>query len=205
MYSFMHYYELVEQTYSFGCVMAAVPEDLQNQLREFQRTINTKVYPLEDREEKGFEDNFHVTVKYGLHPDTTVGQVRNAMKNYLEPFTIEVENASVFNTATADVLVLSVYSKHLNKLNAMCCRLPNKDKYPKYKAHLTIGYFKKGTEGMGNLIDAAREAFVGEVFRVTRLDFSPPGDIIVPLHLPNNSMDLHHDADPAPNVEHSKE
>lgn len=85
----------------------------------------------------------HVTLLYGLLSNDT-GPLRAIGKLFNSPIKLSIGNLNYFDTEESDVLYASVESKELHKIHKMLSRLPNENKYLKYKPHVTIAYLKKG-------------------------------------------------------------
>ena len=94
----------------------------------------------------GFEDDPHVTIKYGLHADVKPEEVlEKAMSVLREPVTISLVGLTLFENEKFDVLKYDVESEQLRSANAAVSELPNTDKFPDYHPHVTVAYLKPGT------------------------------------------------------------
>jgi hypothetical protein len=91
------------------------------------------------------ETEQHVTVKFGLTVAEVPDELRQITQNY-RPFPVYIGKVTLFRNAENDVVKLDVESPQLRELNAaISAAIPNEDKYPDYKPHLTIAYVKKGS------------------------------------------------------------
>lgn len=138
----MKYFKLFEnwlmekETYDYGCVMVYfdMPE-----LEQLQNIINTDDI---DPNEKGLEDEPHVTLLYGIHSNEVTDQeVIDAAKGFAG--TITLRDAGLFQN-DFDVLKLSAENPTLHSCNFNLRRLPHTNSYPDYAPHATIAYLKKG-------------------------------------------------------------
>jgi len=110
----------------------------------------TSVIKKDDIYEKdgefGIETEPHVTILYGFHDSVTADEVFDLYKeNFdLKPIEIGIEGISTFENQDFDVVKMDVESEILSKMNSVMRKLPNTTKYPKYHAHITLAYVKKG-------------------------------------------------------------
>lgn len=105
----------------------------------------------EDLTPEGKEDDFHITVKYGLstqNPDDVASVVKD-----FGPVTVILGETSLFYHPTEEeeeevsfeVVKVDVESEDLVKLNNLLkSTLENEDKYPEYHPHITLAYVKDG-------------------------------------------------------------
>lgn len=94
--------------------------------------------------EFGRELEPHVTCKYGFTGD--VLRALHHIGQTTEPFPVYIGTVSLFTDhPDYDVVKLDVESPWLRKLHARLSKLPNEDKWPVYKPHITVAYVKKGT------------------------------------------------------------
>jgi 2'-5' RNA ligase len=134
--------------HTYGCAMLDV--DAAPVLK-IQDAINPQdVYENTSGEgiKFGLEDRFHVTLLYGLHEEVTVDEVKGKLKGFTFG-SITLYNLSKFEKDDYDVLKFDIKyptkgGAFLSKANKALSELPNTNDYPDYKAHLTIGYLKKG-------------------------------------------------------------
>lgn len=95
----------------------------------------------------GRESEFHVTVKYGIH-DETSDSVRKAVGGF-GPVEITLGETSVFPGAAGgeyDVVKIDVDGPDLRRLNKLIAESVDcTDTHPTYKPHVTLAYVKRGT------------------------------------------------------------
>lgn len=125
-----------------------------------------------DLAEDGIETNPHVTVLYGLHPETEImiGPVATAES----PIAIQLGKCSVFEGSPTkedshDVVKIEVISQGLHNLHEELKKLPHTSTYPDYKPHVTIAYVKPG---MGEMYAKRLNLLEGKVAVFDRLIFS---------------------------------
>lgn len=158
---------LITEGYDFSSTQINFDEDLSKKFMEWSK----KNIPDEllDKQAGGREDNFHVTVKYGLHtknPKNVEEVIKKYGKSSIDVF---LKNMSLFNSEKYDVLKVDVESKDLVKLNKMLSdNLKHTDTYPTYKPHMTIAYLKKGKGD--NFI--GNSEFSGKNFTSNKIIFS---------------------------------
>lgn len=101
----------------------------------------------EKNNEFGVETEPHVTILYGFHSEVTADEAFDLFKeNFdLKPIKISVKGISIFENEEFDVVKIDVDEGILNEMNAVMRKLPNTTTFPKYNAHITISYVKKGT------------------------------------------------------------
>jgi hypothetical protein len=98
---------------------------------------------------KGLLDHWHVTVRYGFLSGVSANDVDDVLGQFELPEHLSVTDTEIFPSPYPDeqydCLVARVEDKKLNDMNQALSVLPNVNTFPEYKAHITIGYFKKGT------------------------------------------------------------
>ena len=102
------------------------------------------IYKKDD--EFGIETEPHVSILYGFHDNVDADKVFDLYKeNFdLKPIEISVEGISTFENDEFDVIKMDVSSKILTKMNSVMRELPSTITFPKYHAHITLAYVKKG-------------------------------------------------------------
>lgn len=135
--------------HDYGCAMLffKLPE-----LAKLQKQIDPQdIYKGEEGSDRsyGMEDNPHVTLLYGLHEEVTLDQVKNVLDG-ITFSNCKLFNISKFDNPLYDVLKFDVGyptkgEAFLTKANKELKQFPNTNDYPKYHAHSTVGYLKKGT------------------------------------------------------------
>lgn len=114
-----------------------MPEEIADRIA----TIRAKIDD-EDLTEDGVEDDPHVTVKYGLHTDST-DDVRGVLDGE-KSFEITLGSTSLFQNDECDVVKIGVSGDGIHSLNKKVCELPHTDSFPTYKPHVTLAYVKSG-------------------------------------------------------------
>lgn len=99
----------------------------------------------EDLAEEGRSEELHITVKYGLHRNDS-----EAVKRVVQGFgavVVRLGKTSLFTGGKdGDVVKVDVDSPRLRDLNKLIAdQLPNTEKYPEYKPHLTLAYIRPGS------------------------------------------------------------
>jgi hypothetical protein len=130
--------------------------------------------------EHGIEDEPHVTVLYGFYSFVTTEDVTGILQEF-EPPIIRFGNIGIFQDhPDFDVVMVTVESNDLAKMNTALSRLPNEETYPNYKPHVTIAYVHKGTakkyEGM--------QVDFPEELTLTKAEYSRPNgqNTLIKLH-----------------------
>jgi 2'-5' RNA ligase len=139
----MKYFKLFEQfimeanqQYDYGCVMVYFDFPEMGDLHDL-------VDPKDlDSNEKGLEDEPHVTLLYGIHSSqVTDEQVKEAARGLAG--TIKLHSAGLFQN-DFDVLKMEAENPTLHGCNFNLRQLPHTTSYPDYKPHMTVAYLKKG-------------------------------------------------------------
>ena len=149
--------EAKSHKYEFGCVM------LNFKVDDWKKDVLSIIDEDDIYDEPGFglEDKIHVTVFFGIKPDKTEP---NEVKEMVLESDIDIdkeyllENISIFeNNDDYDVVKFDVKKcrekgddellncTDLKKLNKLIKdEFPNKQDFPDYVPHVTIGYVKRG-------------------------------------------------------------
>ncbi len=110
-----------------------------------------EMIPKVDLASDGYEDEPHVTVKYGLHTQDAE-EVKKLVQGF-GPIKLKLGNTSIFyaNEAMAqrggeqyDVVKIDVDSPDLVRLNKLVGKLEHTDTHPNYQPHLTLAYVREG-------------------------------------------------------------
>lgn len=91
---------------------------------------------------EGREDDFHVTVLYGLESEDP-DEVAKLLENE-PPITLTLGKTSLFQNDDADVLKADIHSPDLHRLNKKLTSLPHTNSHPDYTPHATLSYIKPG-------------------------------------------------------------
>jgi len=134
---------LEAKTYSYGCIMAEIPQSVSRTILDFNNRVITEDMLYIEGEEYGREVQPHVTIKYGLTRTYNPESVKRFFSG-VKPFPVQLKGLDVFENDQFDVVKFNVDGQELRRLNEMCCKLPNEDKYPVYNPHMTLAYVKPG-------------------------------------------------------------
>lgn len=100
-------------------------------------------------EEGGFEDDPHVTIKFGVAGDPSMQALVDSLYEMsdLKPKKIRYKGVSLFSSDTRDVLKFDIEAS--DELLAMRAVAESKfdcsgDEHPEYHAHVTIAFLKPG-------------------------------------------------------------
>jgi 2'-5' RNA ligase len=159
------------EAYSYGCVMAVLPEPLAEKVRGFAALIPDEDLHEDDEGEQGREDMPHVTVKYGLHTDK-VKEVRDVLGDQ-PPVKLTLGRMSAFHNDDYVVLKLEVDSPDLHEFNKLISEnLECTDTFPVYNPHITIAYLKHHKDDEHWYRKLFSDMFEGEEVEVDKLRFS---------------------------------
>jgi len=129
----------LKNAYDYSSVQAELPEDITQEIRKW----GYENIPRHILSGKGFEEDKHVTIKYGIHIiDFT--EVRELFKNE-KPIKMTLGKITLFTSSgDFDVVKISVDSPDLHRLNKLISKdFEVTDTHPKYQPHATIAYIKK--------------------------------------------------------------
>lgn len=110
--------------------------DLLTDLLELQSVVDSK-------DVIKFENDFHVTVRYGLH-EIDPKRLEWIVSQH-SSLSVKLGGLSVFENEKQDVLKIDVSSSGLDRINRHLGILPNTLTHSEYKPHLTLAYLKPGT------------------------------------------------------------
>lgn len=132
----------------YGCLMAIVPKTHSPHIVKFGKTVipSSILYTRPDDTSYGYDDNPHVTVKYGYAPDLSKHDLASILRG-VKPFNIILHALSQFNNPEFDVVKFDAESPILRELRAKADQFPNQDKFPEYKPHMTLAYVKPKSFG----------------------------------------------------------
>ena len=171
----MNWYKQYKQankdaTYSYSCVMAMLNDEDAKEVHEWGKEIVSDdcLYTDPDDPSLGRENEMHTTVLYGLHTNECCDVID--VVEEVKPFKLKVKGISKFDTNDDyDVIKLDVDAPELRKMNKALSELPNSNKYPEYKPHLTIAYVKPDSVD----VNAIENKFKDKEFQINILEFSP--------------------------------
>lgn len=130
----------LKNAHDFSCVQVELPENIAEEIREWEhKNISEDILTG-----NGFEEDKHVTIKYGIHiVDFT--EVRDLFKNE-KPIKMKLGKITLFTSNNAfDVIKIDVISPDLHRLNkSLSKNFEVTDTHPVYYPHCTIAYVKKG-------------------------------------------------------------
>ena len=156
--------------YDYSSTQINLPADLAAQVMAWSKeNVPDAVLTGPGREEEP-----HVTLKYGLLT-TDPEEVRAVLKaNPVSPVVVTLGKVSIFDLPEYDVVKIDVSSPALAVLNEAISKsigmksLPNEDRNPVYRPHITVAYARKGT--VGSLV--GREDFEGLEFTANEVLFT---------------------------------
>jgi len=155
-------------TYSKGSTQIDLPEQLAQEIMAWGKTNvpDKDLYTKDD--DKGREDEIHVTLFYGIVEDAE-DKIREMMSG-VKPFECRLGLVTAFKDVKEyDVLKIDIESPELVKLHYLIQdNVKNKNKYPTYTPHVSIAYLKK--DKANGLIGEDR--FRGTSFKVTEIVYS---------------------------------
>ena len=129
-----------------GCLMAQVSPTYGPHVIRLGRTAIPPQILYTDPNDPtyGYDDEPHVTLKYGFEPDLGKMDVARILKG-IKPFNVKLNALNLFENDKYDVVKFEVEKcPTLTELRRRCDGYPNKDSYPDYKPHMTLAYVKKG-------------------------------------------------------------
>ena len=137
----------------------------RSRLRDASRFI-----PDDALAEDGRESEHHLTILYGL-TSPTPDDVESFAKASC-PVSLMTNGVSVFETEEHDVVKIDVISPSAELLHSVLKKyVPNEDKWPAYRPHITLAYVKKGL-GRVYCAPGLMPTFIGDVFSSKTLIFS---------------------------------
>jgi hypothetical protein len=130
----------------YGCLMGYCPENIKSYFVKFAKTAipEEDLYIDPNDPSFGYEEDPHVTVKYGFKPDLTKQDLAKILQG-AKPFTVTFKALNLFENEKFDVVKFEVEPvPQLLELRRKCDQYKNEDTYPEYKPHSTVAYVKKG-------------------------------------------------------------
>ena len=128
--------------------MAIVPPTHGPHIVKFGKTVipQSLLYTKPDDDSYGYDNEPHVTVKFGYAPDLNKQDLATILRG-IKPFNIILHALTQFNNSDFDVVKFDAESPVLRELRARADRFPNQDKFPEYKPHMTLAYVKPNSFG----------------------------------------------------------
>lgn len=154
-----------ENKHEYSCVLANL-KSIKNSILDWSKKFVKDSMLYVGEKNTGRETKTHVTVLYGLHT-CNFDEVKSIIEKF-KPFEITFKTITKFESEKYDVLKIDIESKDLIKMNQALKKLPYTSNHPKYHAHCTIAYVKKGS--CDHLINS--EPFVGESVTIKEITFS---------------------------------
>ena len=136
--------ESTDHKHEYGCVMLTL---YCPNWKEIQSEINPDdVYHHPTDPSYGLEDNPHVTLKFGLHPEIEDSQIEEIVNKFKgQNLSLDILGIYSFKNKDFDVVKFSVNpTNQIKAINQELSKLPNSDQYPDYNPHITVGYVKPG-------------------------------------------------------------
>jgi len=153
--------------YSRSSVQYSYPKDFARKVIGWGKKYLKNPYIDPEDDSYGLENDIHTTVFYGI----TSADPRKSKKliEQFPTFQVTLGKLAKFTSDKYDVLKIDVEGKELHKLHyAIEKHIDNKNDYPDYKPHCTIGYVEPGTADQ--FIDAI--PFEGMKFKIKAVIFS---------------------------------
>ena len=130
---------------SFGWTSIDVPKAVIAKVKAIQKTIDEDdLFIKKEGDWKyGLEDDFHITVKWGLVTKDPE-EVKKAVKGF-KGGEVQLYKIDLFENDEYDVLKINADSDALSELNkGISDKLETEDSHPTYNPHVTIAYVKSG-------------------------------------------------------------
>jgi len=144
-----------------------LPEQLALEVMAWGKT-NIPDKDLYTKDDKGREDEIHVTLFYGITEDAE-DKLRELLSG-VKPFECRLGLVTTFkDKKECDVIKIDVESSEMVKLHYLIREsVKNKNEYPTYASHITVAYVKKGKADrvLGD------DRFRGATFKVTEIVYS---------------------------------
>lgn len=136
---------LLEQISEYSSTQVNLPLPIANKIKKWAKNF-IKEDDLYDKDQPhyGRENEFHITILYGLHANNS-----KHIQKLLEketPIKLELKETSIFESKEYDVVKFTVKSEDLKRFNKKIVKnCDHTTNFPQYSPHCTIAYVKKGT------------------------------------------------------------
>ena len=137
-------------TYKHAVAMFDMPAEVAEAVKQWQKdnVDEEDVYVSEEDNSLGLEDEIHATILYGLRNED-LKKIKELVADF-GPVELELDGLNIFDNADNDrpfeVLNVNVKGKDIGRLHKLLKdNVENQHKWPDFKAHVCIGYLKKGT------------------------------------------------------------
>ncbi len=153
----------------FGCLMAMVEPTRGPHIIKFGKTvIPSQILYIDPNDSTyGYDDEPHITTKYGYSPDLTRANLATILQG-IKPFVVKLTGLTQFQNEKYDVVKFDVENNEiLSEIRRRCDCYKNEDKYPDYKPHMTLAYVQKGRfphikEGLNLSVPVTRFKYSGQ-------------------------------------------
>lgn len=155
--------------YNHSCIMVRLPKDISSEILQWGKdNIDDDLLVEDGKETRGFEDDIHITLFYGIKSKDPKESIK--MLSKVKPFKVRLGLIDAFKDQDSyDVIKINVESKELEKIHYdIEDNIENDNDYPTYVPHVTIAYVKKGS--CDNLI--GNEKFKGKIIEINKVVFS---------------------------------
>jgi 2'-5' RNA ligase len=165
-------YPLKTEQHSFGCLMIRLPDEVSREIEKFSRSIindSNKNSFITDPEKHYVEDDFHITLRYGLK-ENNVDLIKQLVedKTFYAP-TVFIGKITKFKSDDFDVIKFSIFSKDLEQMNKVVDSKFTCIKTFPYTPHSTLALVKPNS--MEHLIGTSIPLFSNS-FVCNKLVFS---------------------------------
>lgn len=145
LFVYMNDNKIVTHKNEYGCLMAMVKPTYGPHIVKMNKTaIPSGILYIDDNDPTyGYDEEPHVTIKYGFVPDLTRRDLASILSD-IKPFVVRLMGLSQFKNERYDVVKFDVEcGEQLRLLRERCDGYANEDKYPEYKPHMTLAYVQK--------------------------------------------------------------
>lgn len=176
-------YSKLRASYDKSSVQVDLPPDIADKIMSWGRqNIPAEILHNDGEDTKGFEDEIHFTVFYGINsPDPN--SIFHIVKD-IKPFFVRLGLITGFlDKPNYDVLKIDVECPEIYKLHYdIQNSVPNENSYPTFAPHVTSAYLQKNKvyQWLGNTM------FRGVTFAVDTLIFSSLSGEKIPIKLNSN-------------------